>query len=201
MADDPTPPLRADARRNRDALLRAAAAGFAAGDDPTLEKIARDAGVGIGTLYRHFPTREALVEAVYRTELAAVCAIVDDLLAAHEPAEALRVWMDRYAEFVTTKHGMADTFRAMIADGTVATPRESIGAAVGTLLAAGARAGTLRADIDPDDVVTLLVGVFVATAGSDDRARLGRLLDLVAAGCAPRPGRPPSGSRGLPQQP
>jgi AcrR family transcriptional regulator len=184
MADDPTPPLRADARRNRDALLRAAAAGFTAGDDPTLDKIARDAGVGIGTLYRHFPTREALVEAVYRTELAVVCAVVDDLLAAHEPAEALRVWMDRYAEFVTTKRGMAGTFRAMVADGTVAAgrTRESIDATVGALLAAGARAGTLRADVDPDDVVTLLVGVFVATAGSDDRARLGRLLDLVAAG-------------------
>jgi AcrR family transcriptional regulator len=77
----------------------------------TLRKIARDAGVGIGTLYRHFPTREALVEAVYRTELGTVCAIVDDLLAVHEPAEALRVWMDRYAGFVTTKRGMADTLR------------------------------------------------------------------------------------------
>lgn len=185
MSDDPTPPLRADARRNRDALLRAAAAGFAAGDDPTLEKIARDAGVGIGTLYRNFPTREALVEAVYRTELAAVCAIVDDLLATHEPAEALRLWMDRYAEFVITKRGMADTFRAMVADGTVAAPRtrESVDAAVGALLAAGARAGTLRADVEADDVVTLLVGVFVATAGSDDRVRLGRLLDLVACAC------------------
>jgi AcrR family transcriptional regulator len=184
--DDPSPRLRADARRNREALLHAAAAGFTAGDDPTLEKIARDAGVGIGTLYRHFPTREALVEAVYRTELAAVCAVAEDLLTAHEPANALRVWMDRYAEFVTTKRGMAGTFRAMVADGTVATPRESIGSAVGELLAAGARAGTLRDDVEADDVVTLLVGVFVATEGSDDRARLGRLLDLVAAGCAPR---------------
>jgi AcrR family transcriptional regulator len=188
MADDPSPPLRADARRNRDALLRAAAAGFAAGDDPTLEKIARDAGVGIGTLYRHFPSREALVEAVYRTELGAVCAIVDDLLATHEPAEALRVWMDRYAEFVTTKRGMAGTFRALVADGTVAAgrTRESIDATVGALLAAGVRAGTLRDDVEADDVVTLLVGVFVATEGSDDPARVGRLLDLVAAGCAPR---------------
>ncbi|NMO93259.1 TetR/AcrR family transcriptional regulator [Actinomycetospora sp. TBRC 11914] len=184
MADDAAPRLRADARRNRDALLRAAAAGFTAGDDPTLEKIAQDAGVGIGTLYRHFPTREALVEAVYRTELAAVCESAEELLAAHEPAAALRAWMDRYAEFVTTKRGMAETFRAMVADGTVVAlrTRESIDAAVGTLLAAGARAGTLRADVEPDDVVTLLVGVLLATQGSDDRARLGRLLDLVASG-------------------
>ena len=183
---EPCPRLRADARRNRDALLRAAAASFAAGDDPTLEKIARDAGVGIGTLYRHFPTREALVEAVYRSELAAVCASVDGLLATHEPAVALRRWMDRYAEFVTTKRGMAETFRAMLADGTVATPREAIGHAVGTLLGAGATAGSLRGDVEADDIVTVLVGIFVATGGSDDRARVGRLLDLVAAGCAPR---------------
>jgi AcrR family transcriptional regulator len=188
MADDPSPRLRADARRNRDALLRAATAGFAAGDDPTLEKIARDAGVGIGTLYRHFPTREALVEAVYRTELAAVCAVVDDLLATHAPAEALRVWMDRYAEFVVTKRGMADTFRAMVADGTLVAgeTRAAVTGAVGTLLTAGARAGTLRGDVTADDVVTLLVGVFVATAGSDDRARVGRLLDLVLGGLRPR---------------
>lgn len=181
MAEDPAPPLRADARRNRDALLRAAAAGFAAGDDPTLEKIAREAGVGIGTLYRHFPTREALVEAVYRAELAAVCESADALLGAHEPAVALRAWMDRYADFVTTKRGMAETFRAMVADGTLAAAgtREAIDGAVGRLLAAGARAGTLRGDVEADDVVTMLVGIFVATQGSDDRARVGRLLDLV----------------------
>ena len=136
------------------------------------------------TKRRHFPTREALVEAVYRTELAAVCSSVEDLLATHEPADALRAWMDRYAEFVTTKRGMAETFRAMVADGTVARTRtrEAIGGAVGTLLAAGARAGTVRDDVEPDDVVTVLVGIFVATQGSDDRARVGRLLDLVASG-------------------
>jgi AcrR family transcriptional regulator len=182
---DSTPPLRADARRNRDALLRAATAGFTAGDDPTLEKIARDAGVGIGTLYRHFPTREALVEAVYRTELTAVCESVSDLLAAHEPAVALREWMDRYAEFVTTKRGMAETFRAMVADGTVVAvrTRESITGAVATLLAAGAADGSLRGDVEADDVVTVLVGIFVATQGSDDRARVGRLLDLALRAC------------------
>jgi AcrR family transcriptional regulator len=141
--------------------------------------------VGIGTLYRHFPTREALVEAVYRTELTAVCASVDGLLAAHEPAVALRAWMDRYAEFVTTKRGMADTFRAMVADGTVAAPRESIGDAVGTFLTAGATDGSLRGDVEADDVVTMLVGIFVATQGSDDRARVGRLLDLVLGGLRP----------------
>ena len=181
-------PRRADARRNRERLLTAAAAAFAAGGDPSLEKVARDAGVGIGTLYRHFPSREALVEAVYRGELAAVCAAADDLLAEHEPAAALRLWLDRYADFVATKRGMADTFRAMVGDGTLASARtrESVDGAVATLLAAGARAGSLRGDVEPDDVVTLLVGTFVAVDGLDDRARVARLLDLVCDGLRPR---------------
>jgi AcrR family transcriptional regulator len=179
-----TPPLRADARRNRDRLLTTAASAFAAGGDPSLEKIARDAGVGIGTLYRHFPTREALIEAVYRTELAALCASVDGLLAEYEPSVALRMWMDRYVDFVATKRGMTDTFRAMITDGTLASARtrERIDEAVGRVLDAGARAGTLRGDVDADDVVTLLVGVLVAIEGVGDRDRIGRLLDLVSAG-------------------
>ncbi len=115
-----------------------------------------------------------------------MCETADGLLAEHEPDVALRLWMDRYTEFVAAKRGMAETFRAMVADGTVATPRESIGAAVGKLLSAGAAAGSLRGDVEADDVVTVLVGIFVATRGSDDRARVARLLDLVAAGCAPR---------------
>ena len=88
--------LRADAQRNRDRLLEVAAHAFAAGEDPTLEAIAREAGVGIGTLYRHFPTREALVEAAYRNELARLCDAAGDLLRTHPPEAALRLWMDRF---------------------------------------------------------------------------------------------------------
>lgn len=178
---------RADAVRNRNRLLEAAATVFAAGGDPTLDQVARDAGVGIGTLYRHFPTREALVEAVYRAELTAVCAGVDDLLATHaDAATALRAWLDRYAEFTATKRGMADTFRAMVADGTVvrAQTREAVDAAVATFLRAGAEDGSLRAGIEPDDVVTLMVGLFVAVGDLGDRARIARLLDLLV--CAAR---------------
>ena len=178
---------RADAVRNRKRLLEAAATAFAAGDDPTLDQVARGAGVGIGTLYRHFPTREALVEAVYRAELMAVCVGVDDLLAAHtDAATAMRAWLDRYAEFTVTKRGMADTFRAMVADGTAARAetREAVDAAVGAFLRAGAADGSLRAGIDPDDVVTLMVGLFVAVGDLGDRTRVSRLLDLVV--CATR---------------
>src|ERR1700691_3179055 len=91
---------RADAERNRARLLDAARGAFASGREPvTLEQIARDSGVGIRTLYRHFPTGEALVEALYRQELADLCASVDDLLAEHSPERALRAWMDRFAGY------------------------------------------------------------------------------------------------------
>src|SRR5580704_19169303 len=82
-----------------------------------LEAIAKEAGVGIGTLYRHFPTREALVEAAYRNELARLCDAVADLLAAMPPDEAMRAWMDRFVGYMTTKRGMADALRAVIASG------------------------------------------------------------------------------------
>src|SRR5699024_4153503 len=84
-----------------------------------LEAIARDAGVGIGTLYRHFPSREALIEAVYRNELARLCDGADELVAAMPPEEALRTWMARYADFVVTKQGMAEALRAVLASGAI----------------------------------------------------------------------------------
>ena len=83
----------------------------------TLDAIAKDAGVGIGTLYRHFPTREALVEAAYRNELARLCDAVPELLRDLTPAEATRRWMDRFVDYMTTKRGMADALRAVIASG------------------------------------------------------------------------------------
>src|ERR1700733_7610400 len=104
---------RADAERNRARLLDAAKAAFSSGQAPSLEQIARAAGVGIGTLYRHFPTREALVEALYRKELADLCASVNDLLATCPPDRALRAWMDRFADYVAAKREMADALRAV----------------------------------------------------------------------------------------
>src|SRR5258705_7895484 len=111
-------PMRADAQRNRIRLLEAAVRAFSQdGPDVTLEAVAKDAGVGIGTLYRHFPTREALVEAAYRNELARLCDAVADLLQTMPPDEALRTWMDRFVDYMTTKRGMADALRAVIASG------------------------------------------------------------------------------------
>ncbi|MEZ0354791.1 TetR/AcrR family transcriptional regulator [Mycolicibacterium aichiense] len=177
---------RADAVRNRERLLRAAAAAFASGDGPvSLEGIARDAGVGIGTLYRHFPSREALTEAVYRTELAEVSASAAHLLDRHPPATALRRWMDRYAEFVAAKRGMAESLRVVFESGAV-TPGDTRAGIVGAaelLLAAGVAEGSLRPDVRADDLVSSMLGITMASSSTEQTQRM---LDLLAAGVAAR---------------
>jgi AcrR family transcriptional regulator len=175
--------IRADAHRNRERLLETATAAFTASDGTTvsLEAIARDAGVGIGTLYRHFPSREALVEAVFCTELAEVAASANDLLDRHPPTTALRRWMDRYAAFVAAKRGMAESLRAMFAAGTVkpSDTRDSVVGAVETLLEAGRADGSLRSDVGADDVVSSLIGIFLASHSTE---QANRMLDLLLDG-------------------
>ncbi|MCW0214848.1 MAG: TetR/AcrR family transcriptional regulator [Pseudonocardia sp.] len=192
-------PLRADAQRNRDTLVGAARAAFATADDAVpLESIARAAGVGIGTLYRHFPTRESLVEAVYAAELDDVVASAQTLLDDHAPDVALRAWMNRYAAFVATKRGMIDTLRAGWASGRIVTPAtsERITGAIGTILAAGARDGSLRGDVAAADVTAMVLGVFLSTAAAGTAERTPRLLALVAdaLGAPPRPAPSTAGS-------
>jgi AcrR family transcriptional regulator len=177
--------VRADARRNRDRLLEVATAAFATaqGRPVSLESIARDAGVGIGTLYRHFPNREALVEAIYRVELAEVAAAAEHLLKRHPAQSALRRWMDRYASFVAAKRGMAESLHAIFDSGAMepSETRDSIVGAVDALLQAGADDGTLRSDVQADDVVSSLIGIFLASGSPGQTARM---LDLLAAGVA-----------------
>lgn len=182
---------RADARRNRQRLLDAAAHAFAAGDaQASLEGIARTAGVGIGTLYRHFPTREALVEAVYRSELARLQDSADQLLATRDPDVALRAWMDRFADYVATKRGMAETLRAVIAAGAIDSTqtRDTLCGAIRVLLDAGAAAGTLRGDVEAADVLASLTGIWLAAGAADQREQAGRMLDLLVDGLRPRAG-------------
>ena len=176
--------LRADAQRNRDRLLEVAARAFATGGDVTLEAIAREAGVGIGTLYRHFPTREALVEAAYRNELARLCESAAELLAANPPDHALRLWMDRFVDYTTTKRGMKDALRAVVASGgnPFAHSRDRMVEALDLLLRAGGDAGTLRPDADASDLLAGLSGVSLAAGEPAQRAQAGRLLDLLVDG-------------------
>jgi AcrR family transcriptional regulator len=181
---------RADAERNRARLLDAAKAAFSSGQTPTLEQIARAAGVGIGTLYRHFPTREALVEALYRKELADLCGAADELLESRAPERALRAWMDVFANYVAAKREMADALRAVFAAGsvTVSQAREELTVAVRTILDAGVADGTLRDDVRPEDIVALIVGAFTATSlvgGQEQRARMFDLLVDAVRGPGP----------------
>ncbi|GAA1638633.1 TetR/AcrR family transcriptional regulator [Kribbella alba] len=181
-------PLRADAQRNRDLLLSAAVRAFSeCGLDATLDAIAKKAGVGIGTLYRHFPTREALVEAAYRNELAVVCDAAPELLAALPPAEATRAWMDRFIDYMTRKIGMADALRAVIASGAdpYAHSFELLVGAIQPLLEASAAAEEIRSDVAPGDVLISLSGV--ALAAGSNREQAGRLLDLLMDALRYRP--------------
>ena len=178
-------PVRADARRNRERLLEAAVRAFASdGADVTLEAIAKTAGVGIGTLYRHFPTRDALAEAAYRQELAHLCDAVPGLLRSLPPDEATRAWMDRFIDYMTTKRYMAGALQAVIASGgdPYAESRARLIAAITTLLTAGISAGTIRADVEPNDVLLALSGVSLAAGAPDQREQAGRLLDLLVDG-------------------
>ncbi len=177
--------LQRDAARTRNALLAAAERVVTEyGPAFSLDAVAREAGVGIGTLYRHFPTREALVEAAYRSELDRLCAAAPELLADRPADAALRAWMDRFVDYMTTKRGMADALRALVASGgdPYAHSRDRLLGALGLLLGAGAAAGTIRDDVPPGDVLTGLSGVTLAAGEPDRREQAGRLLDLLLDG-------------------
>ncbi|WP_369217899.1 TetR/AcrR family transcriptional regulator [Streptomyces flavofungini] len=181
-------PARADARRNRERLLAVARDAFAATDGKaTLDAIAREAGVGIGTLYRHFPTREALVEAIYSAELDAVVDSAPALLADLPPEAAMRAWMDRYAAFFAAKRGISDVLRAGWASGAIATPatRERLTAAIALILDAGAESGALRSDVRPEEVTLMLLGVFLSTTAVSSPELTAGLLDLVVDALRP----------------
>lgn len=177
---------RADARRNRERLLEVAAQAFTdGGAEVSLEAIAREAGVGIGTLYRHFPTREALVEAVYRNEVARLSGSAGHLLSTMTPEAALREWMKDFVAFMTTKHGMAGALRAVIASGgnPYGQTRTQLLDAVRALVEASVVNGTIRKDIDPLDILTALNGISLAGV---DPAQIERLLDLLLDGLRTR---------------
>jgi AcrR family transcriptional regulator len=190
VATDPPPPSpRRDARRNRERLLAAARAAFATGEPVTLEAVAAAAGVGIGTLYRHFPGREALVEAVYRSEVDRLQTSADELLAAHPPDRALRAWMDGFAEWIATKRGMVETLRALTSSRTIERSeiRDRLTETIQRLLDAGIETGSLRDDVRARDVLASVTGVFLAS-GNDQQAQTARMLDLLIDGLRPRPG-------------
>ncbi|MGY2896282.1 TetR/AcrR family transcriptional regulator [Deinococcus sp. UYEF24] len=180
-------PARADAQRNRQLLLDAALEVFAQhGIEASLEAIARRAGVGIGTLYRHFPTREALALAAYQHDVERLCEAADDLLGTLAPDAALREWLERFSRYIVTKRGMSEVIRAALTDPqpfhTELNVREKMLSTVTALLDRGVAAGLLRSDIDAEVMMLALIGVWYATAGQTTPRQVARLLDLLVDG-------------------
>lgn len=174
---------RADAARNREAVLEAATRIFSASPtEPSLRSIARQAGVGIATLYRHFPTRESLVDAVYRDQVQRLTSGAAELLGRTPPSEALRRWMDLFGDWLRTKHGMVGTLRSMVESGDLpqTETRVELLGAISTILGAGRDRGDLRPDISAEDVAASLLGIFTVTQGHAEQTA--RLLDLLLDG-------------------
>jgi AcrR family transcriptional regulator len=176
---------RADALRNRERVLEAAKAVFSAGGaEASLEAVARRAGVGIGTLYRHFPTREALFEAVYRREVEQLTDLADRLKGEAAPVEALRLWLRANVEFVATKKGMAAAL-AIALSGTSELTQfsfERLTKAVGGLLARAVAAGDIRADVSAEDLLRTLVGMCLLHDQPGWQAGVVRMLDVLVDG-------------------
>jgi AcrR family transcriptional regulator len=191
MTSTPERALRADAQRNRDRLLKVAVQAFSgSGSEITLDAIARQAGVGIGTLYRHFPTRDALVEAAYRSELARLCDGVDGLLTTMPADAATRAWMHNFVDYMATKRGMADALRAVIAQGgnPYEHSRGRLLAAINRLLRAGADDGTLRPGVEPGDVLAALSGVSLTSGQPDQHEQPAGCSTCSWTACATGPG-------------
>jgi len=176
---------RADATRNRDRLLEAAKVVFSSGGPgASLEAVAREAQVGIGTLYRHFPTREALFEAVYRREVEQLADLAERLKSEAAPAEALRIWLRAVVDFVATKKGMSAAL-AIAAHGSPALSAytsERLTAAVSGLLAWAVAAGEVRGDISPEDLLRAMVGMCYMQDQPGWQASVQRLVEVLVDG-------------------
>jgi AcrR family transcriptional regulator len=177
--------VRVDAERNRLHLLTTAKAVFAAkGSTASFEEIARDAGVGIGTLYRHFPTRDALIEAVYRNEteqlLAAATRLADEL----PPVKALREWLLLFVDFMAVKHGMAEALSSLICGSSqlYETSGMQVKSAIATLVANATASGDVRVTVEPLDLLRALAGVATIATGSPGTEAAKRLVDILLAG-------------------
>jgi len=178
-------PTRADAVKNRDRILEAARDAFAEDGAVSLNTIAKQAGVGPGTLYRHFPTREALLLAVYQNEVIRVAEEAPQILADHPPLEAFRIWFRALASYVRIKHGLGEALHTAAVQDVVNQVYAPVVSAIERLLRACAEDGSLRPGLDPDDVLILMGFMWRVGADAEGAARADRLMDLVIAGLRP----------------
>jgi AcrR family transcriptional regulator len=179
---------RADAQRNRERILEVAKEAFTrSGANASLDDIARQSGVGAGTLYRHFPTRDALLEAVYRTEVEKLAAAEKKFGEAMPPIEALRAWMMLFVDYIATKKIIAPALNAMVGGHSkvIEASYAQTQAAIRALVKRAIESGEMRRDIDAVDLLKALVGVAFMSASPDWQQSARRLVDILIAGSRP----------------
>jgi AcrR family transcriptional regulator len=179
---------RADAERNRDRVLEAAKEAFTrSGPDASLDEIAKQAGVGPGTLYRHFPSREALIEAVYRTEVEKLAAAERNFAETMSPIEALRSWMLLFVDYITTKKIIAAALNTLIGDPkrVFEASYNQVWEAMRALVKRAVKSGDIRKDLDPIDLLRALIGVSNVSTSPDWQQSARRLVDILIAGSRP----------------
>lgn len=170
---------RADAQRNRARILQVAFAAFADDPDISLNAIAKRAGVGPGTLYRHFPTREALLLAVYREEIDSLAGSVGRLLDEQAPLDAFCSWARKLAELTRVKHGLGEALASPSAQAVIDATYGPVTAAIGQLLEAAEARGDIRAGVDPGDVLLLLSALWRVPKGDAGLLQADRILDMI----------------------
>lgn len=179
---------RADAERNRDRILEVAKDAFTQfGADTSLDDIAKQAGVGAGTLYRHFPSREALIEAVYRTEVEKLAAAERNFAETMPPIEALRAWMTLFVDYIAAKKIIAPVLNTLLggASKVFESSHTQIWDAIRALVKRAIKSGDIRKDLDPIDLLRALIGVSNVATGPDWQQSAKRLVDILVTGSRP----------------
>jgi len=180
--------LRADAQRNRERILEVAKQAFTrAGANTSLDDIAKQAGVGPGTLYRHFPTRDALLEAVYRTEVEKLAEAARKFAQDLRPIEALRAWMLLFVDYIATKQIIAPALNTMVggASKVFEASHAQVGGAIRALVKRAIKSGDIRKDVNPIDLLLALVGVAKVATSPDWQQSARRLVDILITGSRP----------------
>jgi len=179
---------RADAQRNRERILEVAKLAFTrSGANTSLDEVAKQAGVGAGTLYRHFPTRDALLEAVYYSEVAKLAAAERELSGRLPPVEALRAWMLLFVDYIATKQLIAPALNTLLGGPSklYEGSRAQITGAIRALVERAVRSGDIRRDLDPFDLLRALIGVSNVASGPDWLQSAKRLVDILIIGSRP----------------
>ena len=179
---------RSDAQRNRERILEVAKAAFTRfGANTSLDDIARHAGVGAGTLYRHFPTREELLEAVYRTEVEKLAAAERTFAQDLPPVEALRAWMLLFVDYIATKQIIAPALNTLVGGPTrvFESSHARIWEAIRALVKRAIKSGDIRKDLDPVDLLRALIGVANVATSPDWQRSARRLVDILITGSRP----------------